>query len=207
VFRRATDLVTFTSAHALTDHRSKGLIFRGWITALRDDPATGLRTLQDGLAYQRSGTAREDFPVYLCLLAEAQMAAGRPDHAVDELTRALPEFDQLGLHSWRAEVLRVLAEAMLAADPAASDRADALLRESDRIAEHQGAAMLRLRTAVSRARLDLRLDRVPEGARRLAAAIAAIAEDDDGPDLREARQMEARLRDRLGARTMVAGGP
>ena len=67
--------------------------------------------------------------------------------------------------------------------------------------------MLRLRTAVSTARLYLRLDRVPEGARKLEAAVAAIAEDDDGPDLREARLMAARLRARLGTVAAVKGDP
>ena len=75
----------------------------------------------------------------------------------------------------------------------AIDQAETLFGEAARIAEQQGAAMLRLRTAVSTARLYLRLDRMPEGARQLEAAIAAIAEDDDGPDLREARLMATRL--------------
>ena len=153
----------------------------------------GLRTLLEGLAHQRSGTAREDFPVYLCLLAEAQMAAGLPDQAAEELRQALPEFDRLGLQSWRPEVLRVLGEATLAADPTAIDRAETLFGEAARVADQQGAAMLRLRTAVSMARLDLRLDRVTDGAQQLETALAAIAEDDDGPDLREARLMAARL--------------
>ena len=203
VFRRSAELVTFTSAHAMSDHRSKGLIFRGWITAIQDDAMAGLRTLLEGLAHQRSGTAREDFPVYLCLLAEAQMVAGLPDQAAEELRQALPEFDRLGLQSWRPEVLRVLGEATLAADPTAIDQAETLFGEAARIAEQQGAAMLRLRTAVSTARLYLRLDRVPEGARQLEAAVAAIAEDDDGPDLREARLMAARL----GTVAAVKGDP
>lgn len=198
VFRRSGELVTFTSEHAMSDHRSKGLIFRGWITAITGDPADGLQTLREGLTHQRSGSAREDFPVYLCLLAEAQMAMGRPDLAAAELTQAVKEFDQLGLHSWRPEVLRVLAEAMLAEDPTAFDEADALFREAARIADQQGVAMLRLRVAVSMARLDLRLDRIPEGLERLTAAIAAIAEDDDGPDIREARSMAVQLHARLG---------
>jgi class 3 adenylate cyclase/predicted ATPase len=201
VFRRSGELVTFTSAHKLSDHRSKGLIFRGWITAIQDDPIRGLRTLEEGLAHQRGGTAREDFPVYLCLLAEAQMAAGQADRAVAELEQALRDFDALELHSWRPEVLRVLGEATLAADAAAFDQAQRLFRDSVRIAEQQGAAMLRLRTTVSMARLELRLDRVAEGARQLAAAIAVIAEDDDGHDLREARAMAALLQIRLGAVT------
>ena len=192
-------MVTFTSAHAMSDHRSKGLIFRGWITAIQEDPVSGLRTLQEGLGHQRSGTAREDFPVYVCLWAEAQMASGRPDLAAGELTQAVKEFDRLGVHSWRPEVLRILGEATLAEDPAAFDEADKLFREASRIADLQGVAMLRLRTAVSMARLDLRLDRVREGLQQLAAAIAAIAEDDDGPDLREARSMAAQLHTRLGA--------
>jgi class 3 adenylate cyclase/predicted ATPase len=199
VFRRAGELVSFTSAHAMSDHRSKGLIFRGWITAIQEDPVTGLRTLQEGLAHQRSSAAREDFPVYLCLLAEAQMARGRPDLAAGELTQAIKEFDRLGLHSWRPEVLRMLGEATLAEDPKAFDEADTLFREAARIADQQGAAMLQLRTAVSTARLYLQLDRVPNGLQQLTSAITAIVEDDDGPDLREARSMVAQLHARLGA--------
>ena len=193
VFRRSAELVNFSSAHALSDHRSKGLVFCGWITAIQDDPMAGLRTLLEGLAHQRSGTAREDFPIYLSLLAEALMAAGQPEQAAEELRQALPEFDRLGLQSWRPEVLRVLGEAILAADPTAIDQAETLFGEAARIADQQGAVMLRLRTAVSTARLDLRLDRVSEGARQLERALAAIAEDDDGHDLREARLMAARL--------------
>nr|WP_294524202.1 AAA family ATPase [uncultured Rhodopila sp.] len=206
VFRRSAELVTFTSAHALSDHRSKGLIFRGWITATQEDPAAGLRTLLEGLAHQRSGTAREDFPVYLCLLAEARVAAGRPDQAAEELKQALEEFDRLGLHSWRPEVLRVLGEATLAADASATAQADSLFHEAARIADRQGAVMLRLRTAVSQARLDLRLDRVSDSGRQLNSAIAAIAEADDGHDLREARLMADRLRMRLGTPAAVTGG-
>jgi predicted ATPase len=199
VFSRSGELVTFTSAHAMSDHRSKGLIFRGWITAVTGDPEAGLRVLQEGLAHQRSSAAREDFPVYLCLLAEAQMARGRPDLAAGELTQAIKEFDQLGLHSWRPEVLRMLGEATLAEDPTAFDEADTLFHEATRIADQQGVAMLRLRVAVSMARLDLQVDRLHEGLQQLTASIAAIAEDDDGPDLKEARSLVAELRTRLGA--------
>ena len=87
----------------------------------------------------------------------------------------------------------MLGEATLAADPTAIGEAKTLFGEAARIADQQGAAMLRLRTAVSMARLDLRLDRVREGARQLETALAAITEDDDGHDLREARLIAARL--------------
>jgi class 3 adenylate cyclase len=205
IYHRSAELVSFSSAHALSDHRSKGLIFCGWITAIQEDPASGLRTLLEGLAHQRSGNTSEDFPVYLCLLAEAQMAAGRPDQAADELRRAVVEFDRVGLHSWRPEVLRLLGEATLASDSTAIAQVDTLFDEAMRVADLQGAAMLRLRTAVAKARLDLRLDRVPEGAEQLEAAIAAIPEDDNGHDLREARLMSAQLRARLGAVATVNG--
>jgi predicted ATPase len=199
VFRRATELVNFTSAHALSDHHSKGLIFRGWITAIRDDAARGLQNLQEGLAHQRGGTAREDFPVYLCLFAEALIAAGHSDIAIDELGQALREFDRLELQSWRSEVLRMLGESILAADPSATERAETLFGEACDIAQRQGVAMLGLRAAVSFARLDLRLDRAPTAERRLVAAIAAISEDDDGPDLRDARSLSGQISERLGS--------
>ena len=72
----AGDLVTLTSELDLQDHRAKGLIFRGWSVAMQDDPAAGLRILEDGFARQQDIGTTEDFSLYLCLRAEAMSAAG-----------------------------------------------------------------------------------------------------------------------------------
>ena len=54
---------------------------------MRDDPAAGLRTLEEGLARQREIGTLEDFPVYVCLHAEALARAGQPERAIEELQR------------------------------------------------------------------------------------------------------------------------
>ena len=159
VFERSAELVTFTSAHAHVgpprqgadlprlDHRDPGRPDGG-----PADLAGGI-----GAAAQRH-RPRGLSGLYLPA-GRSPMAAGSPEQAVDELRQALPEFERLGLHVWRSEVLRMLGEVTLAADPTAIERADTLFGEAARIADQQGAAMLRLRIAVSKARLDLRLDR------------------------------------------------
>ena len=82
VFRRSADLVRFTSEHALSDHRSKGLIFRGWITAIQDNAADGLRTLREGLGLPARRHRAGGFPgvcLPACRGADGSWAA-RPGH-------------------------------------------------------------------------------------------------------------------------------
>ncbi len=189
VFKLAGELVCLTSEHGLADHRAKGLIFRGWTVAMRDDPTAGLRTLEDGLAQQREIGTLEDFPVYLCLHAEALVRAGQPERAVEELRRDRRIFDQLGLLFWMPEVLRMLAEVTLHADPASVAAAQALLREAADQAESQGVPMLGLRIALTAAQLEARLGDPEQAARRVAEALSRIAEDDGSPELADARAL------------------
>ena len=173
VFDLAGELVSFTSEHGLADHRAKGLIFRGWTVAMRDDPRAGLRTLEEGLARQREIGTLEDFPVYVCLHAEALARAGRPERAIEELQRDRKTFEQVGLNFWMPEVMRMLAEVMLHADPASVSSAEAMLRDAADLADKQGVAMLGLRIAVTAARLEARLGDVEQAARRSPARCPA----------------------------------
>ena len=205
VFDLAGKLVTFTSEHGLADHRAKGLIFRGWTVAMREDPARGLKTLEEGLARQREIGTLEDFPVYLCLHAEALARAGQPERAVEELQRERQVFDHLGLHFWKPEVLRMLAEVMLLADPASTGPASALLDEAMALAAAQGVVMLALRAALTAARLDARQGEPATAARRVSEALARVAEDDGSAELAEARVLAAAWRN--GEASLRCGPP
>jgi class 3 adenylate cyclase/predicted ATPase len=195
VLKQADKLVSFTSEHGLDDHRAKGLIFRGWIIATQGDPAAGLTTLQEGFARQHDIGTTEDFPIYVCLLAEALAACGKPEQAADELTRASAEFDKLGLRVWGSEVLRMLGEMILVSDSAQLGDAERLFAEAAAIASQQQVAMLGLRVAVSQARLHSRQGQSVLATQTLARAIAAIAEDDGSVDMIAARQLAAELAD------------
>lgn len=193
VFTRAGELASFAAEHSLADHHAKSLIFRGWSLAMSEDPAAGLRLLEEGVARQRDIGTDEDFPIYLSLLAEVLLRQGKAERAIGELQAAREEFTRMALQATIPELLRVLGEATLAADPLALSAAFDLFAEADTRAAAQGAAMLRLRTAVSAARLHARIGQAETGAAELARALARVAEP-DGVDLREAHLLLARLR-------------
>lgn len=197
-FDAAGDLASFTAEHGLKDHAAKSRIYRGWTVALNEDVAQGLGMLRDGFAMQHDIGTSEDFPFYVCMLAESLIAAGKADEAVEELHKARTRFEEQGLNVWLPEVVRMTAEAMLAADPGASAMAEAVLHEAAQIAASQRVPMLSLRIAASRARLlDDRGD-IEAAERLLALALDQIPEPDEGEDIAAVRGQIARLRQRLG---------
>jgi predicted ATPase len=198
VYHHAGEFIDFTSGHGLDDHRAKGQIFRGWTVAMRGDADDGLKMLEEGFAAQRDIGTSEDFPIYVCLLADALMSAGQPDRALEELIRARAKFNEIGLRMWLPEVLRTTAEAVLAADRNAIDAAVRLLDEATRVAEEQLVPMLALRTAISRARLASRLGDEAGALTGLTHAITAIEEPDGCEEVAVAAALAVDLSDRLG---------
>jgi class 3 adenylate cyclase/predicted ATPase len=187
VFDRSATLMAFTAEHGIADHASAGRIFQGWVIATQHDPAAGLRMLEDGLARQTETATNEDYSVYLCLLAEALMAAGHADRGVERLSRERPIFDTSDLRIWLPELIRVTGETVLAADPGATERARALFAEAEALAASQGVPMLGLRVAASIARTERQAGGNQSAAARLRAALAAVPEDDGSADLVAAR--------------------
>jgi class 3 adenylate cyclase/predicted ATPase len=204
VYSQADELARFAAGHALADHHAKALIFRGWSKALHGDTTAGLALLEDGIARQRDIGTDEDFPIYLSLLAEVLIRAGKADRALDELAAARAQFAQIGLRIWVPELVRLHGEATLAADPGAEPAAAAHFAESARLAAEQGAVMLGLRTAASAARLHARRGAADAGARLLDAALAGVAEDDGGADMQAAAALLAEYR-ALGLATERVG--
>jgi len=185
----ARELLQVAEQHGMEDLRAKGLIFLGYSVAREVDPAAGLAMLEDGWQRQCEIGTNEDFPVYVTMLAEALIAGGKPERALDELRRAETEFDATGLRFWRSEVRRMEAQAVLAAGGSAREetceQAVWLFDNALNIAEQQGATMLALRAATGLARVDPG----PAALRQLQRSLAAIAEDDGGPDFAAARAL------------------
>ena len=147
--------------------------------------------IEEGFARQREVASTEDFPVYLCLLAEALVAQGRAAEAAERLTAERAALDDIGLRLWMPELLRVTADAILIATPDALDLARTLFDEADQMASAQGVHMLRLRLARSRLMLARRLSsgHIAEAAQQFRETLADIAEPDDSPELLEAQRM------------------
>lgn len=196
VFDRSSDLISFTSEHGLASQGAAGLIFQGWVIAVQGDPAAGLKMLEEGFARQREVCTNEDFPVYLCLLAEVLTMLGRADEAVERITREMPDFLESQILVWMPELLRALGDATLAANPRAVDKARQHFADARELAATQQVPMLELRIAVSEARLDTRLGETRTALGRLASVLGRIREDDGSRDLADALE----LRDRLAGR-------
>ena len=193
VLHRAAEMVTLGSEHGIADARGKGLIFHGWAMALRGAPADGLRALEEGFALQQATGTTEDFPIYVCLLAEAMIAAGQPERAAAILAAAEAEYAQQGLRFWRSELRRMRAEAVLGMDASAVASAVTLFDEAQAIAEEQGVTMLALRAATGAAALDVRRDEPHQARARLLPILSRIEGYDGSPDLVEAHAVSSRL--------------
>ena len=137
----------------MADHGAAGIIFQGWVTALRDDPAAGLKTLEEGLARQREIATNEDLSVYLCLLAECLIKVGRADEAVARIMQELPDLEASDLWIWMPELYRVLGEAILAAELRCSRCGAQRFVQAAALTAEQQVPMLGLRVALSQARL------------------------------------------------------
>ena len=188
VLERAEQMIALATEQGLTTQAATGELLRGWVVALDEDADEGLRMLEVGLARQRNTSTDEDAPLFLCLLAEALAAAGRAEEAVQRLEHDLSTFRRIGLAAWLPEMLRVLGEAVILADPGAVDRARGHLADAAAQAHRQGARMLALRIAVSEARLQIRDGDLAEADARLRRMLAAIPEPEDGPDFQRARE-------------------
>jgi predicted Zn-dependent protease len=138
---------------------------------------------------QRAIGTSEDFPMYVCMYADVLVATGHADRAVEELSHGLEHFEALGLSIWAPEVWRSLGDAILAADPGAIDAAAKAYEQSARIAAEQGAAMLALRVAFRRVKLELTQGVSGSARAFLAAALDDIAERDESAELQEAKAL------------------
>ena len=193
VLRRSDELMSFTSEHGLASQGAAGLVFRGWVVAMQGDPTTGLKMLEDGLSRQRETSTNEDFPVYLCLLAEVLTMLGRADEAAVRISQELPDFERCQLRVWMPELLRALGDATIAADARDVEKARLHLTAARELAETQDVPMLELRIATSEARLSERLGAHADAAARLGSAFNRIAENDGSRDILEAQDLMRRL--------------
>ena len=191
ILDRAAELSSLVNENELTELGSECLIFRGWVRALQGATTEGLAMLRRGLQRQTYTATNEDYSIYLCLLAEALMADGRPEEAAQRLMEERAAIQASGVAVWQPEYLRVMGEAILAADPTTVQQARNLFCEGAALAKQQGAAMLYLRIAASELRLDQATGAKTGSLARLQEALADISEPDGSADLVDAAKLIA----------------
>ncbi|MBD0270594.1 MAG: AAA family ATPase [Acetobacteraceae bacterium] len=194
-------LDALAEAHGFDDQRARSRVLRGWVAAARGEARAGAALAAEGL---EAVSTAEDFPVFHCLLAEAQAAAGEPEAAAARLSAAREDFRRTGLRFWMPEILRTHGELRLQADAGAVDAAMADFDAGWREAEAQGAHRLALRSALAACRLARREGGAADAERVLArlraARVRVAAAGGDRDDIRAADALLAALpRSRPGA--------
>ena len=190
----AGQAIALATAQGYPYRRAVGQVLRGWARARTGAFAEGMRELQEGMRGCAAVGAELDRPYYLALLAEANLAAGRPGEARAALEQALasaaPGFFYL------AELCRLRGVAAMECREAAGAAEPWFLR-ARRTAAAQAALSLELRAEVSLAGLWSQTGREEAARRRLAETRARFTEGFDTPDLRRA----------AGFLASPAGGP
>lgn len=154
----------------------------------------GLKKLQAGFEGFAATGGRCAIPLYLTMLGEGHMRAGRFDQALEWIERS---FGWAAEHDGQNHVLvethRIKVEILLARNPTDASAAEASFTEAIRIAQSQQARSWELRALMSLARLRKSQSRSAEAREPLQQAFAWFTEGVDTPDLMDARQLLAEL--------------
>jgi len=126
-------------------------------------------------------------------VAELYELAGRTDEARSMVEVSIGIAQAQKERLWEAELYRVQADLLLAADPEAQSRAEALLHQALDTARRQGARSFALRAAMGLARLWRNGPRQAEGRQTLAGIYAEFNEGFDTRDLTNARELLEQL--------------
>ncbi|QJR11272.1 hypothetical protein DSM104443_02345 [Usitatibacter rugosus] len=160
-------------------------VVHGWAVARNGDPARGLAEIEEAIAAWRATGASIGLVIFMQVLAEVQILAGRAAQALATLEDPVIA-ERIGVEGWRqGDQVRLRGEALAALGR--REAAEVALRECQAIATRQGAhlTVLRALTAIRE------LNREDRGARdALRDALAAFPEQADiAPVLRARRSL------------------
>jgi class 3 adenylate cyclase/predicted ATPase len=168
-------------------------VVRGSTLAASGELDRGLAEMRRGLSAWQGTGAGFVIPVFLALIAEAELTRGDAAAALRTIDDALRRVAVHGERLYEAELHRQRGEVVLAGTPSDVAKAEACFLRALDVAREQGAKTLELRAASSLARLWQRRGRAVDARRLLAAAAAWFTEDVETSDLRAAHQLLQQL--------------
>jgi DNA-binding winged helix-turn-helix (wHTH) protein/predicted ATPase len=172
----------------------------GWVNALEAD----FSELRRGLEMLAAMGAHLDRPFFLCLLAETLANHGETAAACDAIAEAFSYMGKARSHFYEAELHRVRARIECSANKL--DQAEAMLRESLRVAREQQAKSLELRAAMDLYAIRRRRGEGSQAASELAEVYGWFSEGFDTEDLRAARSTLEGI-GMTPAKSMIASKP
>jgi predicted ATPase len=157
----------------------------GWALGVSGESEKGLAQIGQGLDSYGLGGHQH---ILLALQADAQLAIGKPETALESATAGLKAVEKTGGAPLEAELWRLRGEALLAGAGTVSEAETAIEQAID-VARRQNAKSWELRAATSLARLRRQQGRPQEAAALLAPILGWFTEGFDTADLKEAKTL------------------
>ena len=162
-----------------------GLCERGWALAVSGDSEKGLAQIGQGVDSYGLGVNQHGL---LALQADAQLAIGKPEAALESVAAGLQAVEKTGGAPLEAELYRLKGEALLAGAGTPSE-AETAIEKAIAVARGQNAKSWELRAATSLARLRHQQGRPQEAVALLAPILGWFTEGFDTADLQAAKAL------------------
>ena len=172
----------------IANWRGYALCVGGWALGASGESEKGLAQIGEGM----DGCDGVNRHTLVALQADAQLAIGKPEAALESVAAALKAVENMGGAALEAELWRLGGEALLAGAGTASEAETAIVKAIE-IARQQNAKSWELRAAMTLARLRRRQGRPQEAATMLAPLYAWFTEGFDTADLKEAKALLDKL--------------
>jgi predicted ATPase len=187
----ADDLATFCVEHGVTDYELWARFYRGVALTRRGDLRQGIEVMQAAMKAASNIEARGFRPLHLGHLATCYGSLGQPQAGIELIDEGILAVERTEERLFEAELHRRRGD-LLAAMGRAEEAAAALDRALT-VARAHAARLWELRAATSLTRLWAAHGRCTAARNILAPAHAWFTEGRDGPDLREAQALLAKL--------------
>jgi predicted ATPase len=184
----ATELLTLSEEHGLSQTRAFALVYLGWALGQTKDVAQGVQYLEEALAVFKGLGLRSNQCLAICLLAETYFTGGRYETAMDQVNQAITTSSEIG-DRWCLPLIYMTHARLLQQTYPKADTAEASLRRALEVAELQCAKGWELRAATSLARLWRDQGKRDEARDLLAPVYGWFTEGFDTRDLKEAKTL------------------
>jgi len=171
--------------HRIAQWQAFALCADGWALAASGEWEKGLAQIGQGVGGYSLGANQH---VLLALQADAQLASGNAEAALESVAAGLQAVEKTGGAPLEAELYRLRGEALLAGAGTVSEAETAML-QAIAVARRQNAKSWELRGAMSLARLRQQQGRPQEAAALLAPIYDGFTEGFDTADLKEAKTL------------------
>jgi tetratricopeptide (TPR) repeat protein len=170
--------------HRVAQFHAFALCENGWALCISGESEKGLAQICQGIDGYLGGNR----DILLALQADAQLAIGKPEAALESVAAGLKAIEKMGGAPLEAELYRLRGEALLAGAGTVSG-AEAAIEKGIDVARRQNAKSWELRGATSLARLRRQQRRPQEAVALLAPILAWFTEGFDTADLQAARTL------------------